>query len=62
MSKNYIVVIEETWEHHIKVEAGSKKEAIEKVDGGSYGEHMKVVQHLVRTTAHEDSNQEHPHL
>lgn len=54
MDKSYIVVIEETWEYHIKVKAGSKKEALEKVDGGVDADRMEVTQHLVLTTAHEE--------
>ena len=54
VSKKYIVIIEETWEYHIKVEADSNKEAVKKVDGGNHGRFIKVTQHLVRTTAHED--------
>ncbi len=49
--KDYIVVIEETWFHYLKMSGRSKAEAIEKVDGGKEGEHVKVEHYTKSITA-----------
>lgn len=56
MSQRYIVVIKETWIYHIRIDANTPEEAIEKVDGGRLGEYVKVDRYTDSCTATKEEN------